>query len=90
MFFDIYDVRWALHNKNLKVEKLHSCNVIIINDSVNKRCANIDRTSVNYYVVSVCDYDKIILATFKFNTLKSAVAYLKDYFNSPGDNHTRV
>lgn len=84
MLFQTYDVRWALHNANLKVEKLHPLDVITINDSVNKRCANIDRTSVNYYVVHVCDYEKVILSTFKFNTLKSAVEYLRGYFNSPG------
>lgn len=84
MLFQTYDVRWSLHNTNLKVEKLHPLDVITINDPVNKRCANIDRTSVNYYVVYVCDYDKIILATLKFNTLKSAVEYLREYFNSPG------
>ena len=84
MIFNTYDVRWALHNTNLKVDKIHPLDVITVNDPINKRCANIDRTSVNYYVVHTCDYDKIVLSTFKFNTLKSAVEYLKVYFKSPG------
>ena len=84
MIFNTYDVRWALHNTNLKVEKIHPLDVITVNDPINKRCANIDRTSINYYVVHICDYEKIILSTLKFNTLKSAVEYLKDYFRSPG------
>ena len=84
MIFNTNDVRLALHNANLKVEKIHSLDVITINDPINKRCANIDRTSVNYYVVHICDYEKIILSTLKFNTLKSAFEYLKDFFRSPG------
>ncbi|MBR2024594.1 MAG: hypothetical protein IKB98_10720 [Clostridia bacterium] len=89
MMFNPYDVRWSLHNTNLEIFKPHGTEVIIIKDSSSMKVANIERTSVNYYILSVCDFNNSIITTFKYNTLKSVIEYLKVWF-SPGERHKRV
>ena len=90
MRFNRYDIRFGLKNTSLDVQILQGLDVVVINDSSKKRCANIDRTSTNYYIVYACDYNNFIISSLKFNSLTAAVNHLRSWFNSPGDCHKIV
>ena len=81
MIFSPYEIRWQLRRSDLEVNRVHGTETIIINDAKNKKCANFLRTSVNYYVVSVCDYSIYVISQYKFPTCKQSVEFLRDYFN---------
>ena len=81
MNFSKYDIYWALRRFGVEVEEIRETGTFIINDAKNKRCANLSRTSVNYYVVSVCDYNSYLISQYKFPTCKKAVEYLQVYFS---------
>lgn len=81
MKYSKWDIKWALHRFDVEVVELRDVNTFIINDAKHKRCANITRTSVNHYIVSVCDYGIYIIDQFNFSTCKEAVEYLQVYFS---------
>ena len=81
MTYSRYELYWALRRFGVEVEKCSASDSFIMNDAKNKRCANLSRTSVNYYVVSVCDYNTYIISQHKFPTCKKAVEYLQEYFS---------
>lgn len=81
MAFTRYDLYWALHRFGVEVEEKIATGTFVMNDAKKKRCANLSRTSVNYYVVSVCDYNSYLILQYKFPTCKKAVEYLQEYFS---------
>lgn len=86
MTFSPWEIKWQLRCSELDVHRVGNTETIIINDPKNKRCANLRRSSVNYYVVSVCDYSTYIISEYKFPTCNRSVEFLREYFTkkSPG------
>ena len=81
MQYSKWEISWAFHRFDVEVEELRATNTFILNDSKHKKCANITRTSVNHYIVSVCDYSNYLIAQYKFPTCKKAIEYLQVYFS---------
>ena len=81
MQYSKWEISWALRRFGVEVEEIRAAGTFIMNDAKNKRCANLSSTSVNYYLVSVCDYNSYLISQYKFPTCKKAVEYLEEYFS---------
>ena len=81
MQYSKWEITWALRRFDVEIMEFGGEGAFILNDAKHKRCANITRTSVNHYIVSVCDYGSYLIDQYKFSTCKKAIEYLQVYFS---------